>query len=432
MNLFEIVLALQGFPIQASKQDFEKLQKSFAENPIVYRDAKCKEIFEFHKKNNSFYKSLTNKHNSNNWAMLPIVTKHDLQLSLDKLLTSGFGKRNIYVSNTSGSSGHPFFFAKDKYAHALAWANIAYQYGCVNLTTRSLQARFYGIPLGFIGYWKERLKDMIANRIRFPVFDLQDSIMKSWITKIQNESIRQFNGYTSSLVYFAKYCIRNNIVIKDLCKTLQVCIVTSEVCTKEDRKILEDGFGVPVVNEYGASELGIIAFDTTGNDWPICEELIYLEVVDDFGNPVPNGVEGRIVCTSLFNKAFPLIRYELGDIGTIFEKDGRKHISQLLGRTNDMARLPSGKISPGLTFYYISKSILEKTGSIQEFIIRQTNSTTFKFIINAITPLTQEEELLIKQKMDLYLEPNLNLEIEYVDKIQRPASGKIKHFYSDL
>jgi len=432
MNLFEFIFSCKGYPIKRAQQYFVQLQQSFVKDPLYYRSHYGQKIFDFHRVHNLHYQNLLKDRSIKDWSEIPIITKRDLQYPLEEMLSNGYVPKNVYVSNTSGSSGHPFYFAKDKFAHALAWANIAYQYGQVGLTTRSKQGRFYGIPLSKVGYLKEKVKDLIANRIRFSVFDLQDSVMNFWVNRISDSGIEQLNGYTSSLVYFAKYCIRIGIVLKSRCTTLKVCIVTSEVCTPEDCIILIKGFGIPVVNEYGASELGIIAFDTTGNDWPICEELIYLEVVDDFGRPVPNGVEGRIVCTSLFNKAFPLIRYELGDVGTIFEKDGRNHIKQLLGRTNDMARLPSGKISPGLTFYYISKSILEKTGSIQEFIIRQTNSTTFKFVINAITPLTREEELLIKQKMDLYLEPNLNLEIEYVNKIQRPASGKIKHFYCDL
>ena len=53
--------------------------------------------------------------------------------------------KNVYVNKTSGSSGHPFIFAKDKLCHALTWAEIL-----IGLMVRidfnsTLQARFYGI-----------------------------------------------------------------------------------------------------------------------------------------------------------------------------------------------------------------------------------------------------------------------------------------------
>ena len=46
--------------------------------------------------------------------------------------------------------------------------------------------------------------------------------------------------------------------------------------------------------------------------------------------------------------------------------------------------------------------------------------------------ITQYEYDLMKSKMDLYLEPNLKLTVNRVDRIDRPGSGKIKHFYSML
>ena len=53
-------------------------------------------------------------------------------------------------------------------------------------------------------------------------------------------------------------------------------------------------------------------------------------------------------------------------------------LQQLIGRTNDIAILPSGKKSPGLTFYYVTKSIIEDDGNVKEFIIKQTKIDTFE------------------------------------------------------
>ena len=42
-----------------------------------------------------------------------------------------------------------------------------------------------------------------------------------------------------------------------------------------------------------------------------------LEIVDGEGRPVPAGVTGRILVTLLGNRGFPLIRYEIGDVGSL-------------------------------------------------------------------------------------------------------------------
>ena len=51
----------------------------------------------------------------------------------------------------------------------------------------------------------------------------------------------------------------------------------------------------------------------------------------------------------------PFIRYEIGDVGILDEKSTLKKpiLKKLIGRTSDVALLPSGKKSPGLTFYYV-------------------------------------------------------------------------------
>ena len=100
-----------------------------------------------------------------------------------------------------------------------------------------------------------------------------------------------------------------------------------------------------------------------------------------------------------------------------------------IDRANDYKILPSGRISPGLTFYYISKSILDSEGFQKEFIIRQIELDTFIFDVIVRRELKNNEINKIKEKMTQYLEPKLKLIINRVDKIKRPKSGKIKHYY---
>ena len=45
-----------------------------------------------------------------------------------------------------------------------------------------------------------------------------------------------------------------------------------------------------------------------------------MEILDENNQPVPYGKEGKVVITSLYNKAHPFIRYEIGDVGILDEK----------------------------------------------------------------------------------------------------------------
>ena len=224
------------------------------------------------------------------------------------------------------------------------------------------------------------------------------------------------------------------MVLKSLCPTLKACVVTSEMLFDSDKLLLEKQFGIPVINEYGASELDLIAFQNLENDWQINSETLFVEILDDTNQVLPLGEEGRIVITSLYNQAHPFIRYDIGDIGMLSEKSTTKKpiLKKLFGRTNDLAVLPSGKKAAGLTFYYITKRIIEDDGLVKEFVIQQTHLDTFKIIYVSSKGLSEEKMQQICDEMTRYLEPNLTVLFERQDALERSKSGKLKQFSSQI
>lgn len=435
LPLFDLSLQINGFPIQKAQKDFKKIVVLSEGDYEVFIENKKKEIVTFHLENNSFYKQLVGSKKIENWHDLPVLNKDNLQKPLIERLSKGYSKKNIFINKTSGSSGTPFIFAKDKYCHAITWASIIYRFGWygINFNT-SYQARFYGIPLDFIGNKKERFKDFLSHRFRFSIFDLSDSALEKMLDKFRNNKFDYINGYTSSIVLFAKYLQKKNTILTVICPTLKVCMVTSEMLFEEDKLLLERQLGIPIVNEYGASELDLIAFQNIEGEWLVNSETLFVEILDENNKAVPNGTSGRIVITSLFNKAHPFIRYEIGDIGILDEKSTLKKpiLKKLIGRTNDIAILPSGKKTPGLTFYYITKSIIEDDGNVKEFIIKQTKVDSFEIEYVSEIELNNEQTKKIGQAIDLYLETNLNFIFTRKKVLDRSNRGKLKQFQSIL
>lgn len=435
MKLFDFSLKLAGFPIKEAQKEFAEILSVPEKEYEDYIHQKKREIVDFHLQNNPFYKDLCKGKNVNDWNNLPILTKTNLQQPLSQRLSKGYNEKNVFVNKTSGSSGQPFIFAKDKPAHALTWASTIYRFGWYTIDfNTSYQARFYGIPKDFIGYRKERLKDFLSKRYRFSIFDLSDTVLDKVLQKFRKEKFEYINGYTSSIVLFAKYLKDKNIVLKEVCPTLKSCMTTSEMLFPEDRMLLETQFGIPIINEYGASELDLIAFENPQGEWQVNAETLFVEILDDNNLPVPNGQEGRIVITSLYNKAHPFIRYEIGDIGVLDESSTFKKpiLKQLVGRTNDIAILPSGKKSPGLTFYYVTKSIIEDDGNVKEFIIKQTKVDTFEIDYVSENELSVDQVAKIEDAIALYLEPHLNFSFHRKETLERTNRGKLKQFKSML
>jgi phenylacetate-CoA ligase len=435
ISLFDISLKLNGFPIKKAKADLDAITKLSNEEYLMFLDKQKDEIVNFHLKNNPFYNELVGDKIASRWEDLPVLNKQNLQKPLKERLSKGYTLKNIYLNKTSGSSGTPFIFAKDKYSHALTWASNIMRFGWFGIDfNHSYQARFYGIPMDFIGYQKERFKDLLSRRFRFPVFDLSDEVLEKFLKKFKTKKFDYINGYTSSIVLFAKYLEKENLILKEICPTLKACFVTSEMLFESDKKLLEMQFGIPVINEYGASELDLIAFENPKGEWQVNAETLFVEILDENNNVLPYGEEGRIVITSLFNKANPFIRYEIGDIGILDEKSTPQKpiLKKLIGRTNDVAILPSGKKSPGLTFYYVTKSIIEDDGNVKEFIIKQAKLDSFEIEYISENELNSEQIRKIEEAISLYLEPNLNFTFTRKKVLERTNRGKLKQFKSYL
>ncbi|WP_097055169.1 phenylacetate--CoA ligase family protein [Salinimicrobium sediminis] len=433
LNWFSLSLQLNRFPIRKAKNALEEIKNIPEAEYSGYVEQKKKEIVTYHLKNNIFYRNFFGSKKYTSWEEVPVMQKADLQRPLEERFSKGFDSKNSYVGKTSGSSGHPFIFAKDRFCHALSWAefNDRYQWYGIDLD-RSVQARFYGIPLDKIGYFKERIKDRFGFRYRFPIFDLSDAKMEEFLEEFKKKNFDYINGYTSSIVLFGKFLQKKNLVLKEICPKLRLCIVTSEMFFEEDKILLEKVFGVPVVNEYGASELGLLAFQNPQDEWILNSETMFVEILNKEGKAVPAGEEGRIVITSLYNKAHPFIRYDIGDTGALTENSSAKNpvLKSLLGRTNDVAVLPSGKVVPGLTFYYVTKSIIENDGLIKEFIVQQTEPGAFRIVYVSEKELQPEKKQKIEEAMVTYLEEGLEVEFEHKKTLNRSKRGKLKQFES--
>ena len=165
------------------------------------------EILNYHLKHNSFYKNHVAGSNGE-WDALPVLTKSDLQQPLQNRLSEGFTSKNVHIHKTSGSSGHPFIFAKDKFAHALTWASIQDLYQGQGIASNSYEARFYGIPNAGLAHYKERLKDLMSNRYRFSIFDASPANFEAFIRRFKSKPFGHLNASTITNNFFG-YIIKS-------------------------------------------------------------------------------------------------------------------------------------------------------------------------------------------------------------------------------
>lgn len=427
----ELTFSLQGISFTKAFGELKKLSHLKPDEYLEWQKRKRWEIFEHHLANNTSYKEYIGGKNIGKWEDIPILRKHSLPLPLTQKLSSGYSTHNVIVNHTSGSTGTPFYFAKDRFCHSVTWALIAkyYKEHSVDIFIDK-QARFYGVPVNIVPRIKEKIKDLLLHRERFDVLDTSDERQRFYFHRLKRGKFTYINGYARSLIVFAKYLIRNGIVLKDECQSLKICIVTAAILFENDRTLMAKAFGIQIINEYGASEIGIIAFENTKGEFAINREEIYIEVVDNENCVLPFGMEGRLIITSLFNKAMPFIRYDIGDIASIDKSKGTNKliIKSLVGRSNDSLLLKNGQEVSVAIIDHALKPLLNNNYDLVEFLFRQWDYDKFTFEYVAGKDLDKERTEACKVVLEKDLKHSIKLEFLRRDKLERTSSWKLKYF----
>lgn len=120
------------------------------------------------------------------------------------------------------------------------------------------------------------------------------------------------------------------------------------------RRALQEAWNAPVYDNYGAHEIGLIAFECVEQDGKhINEDTVFLETVDvTSGAVLAPGARGSLVATSLHRDTPPIIRYNLRDV---LEVGGRERcacglrtarMSMFLGRADEMVKLRGTNVYP--------------------------------------------------------------------------------------
>lgn len=409
--IFKIGQRLRNPSLGTSYRFLKKSEKWTLEDLKAYQLLKLKELVSLAYNNSKYYKNEFDKiglkpvdiKTLNDIKRIPILTKSKLLKNISEIHTNLKFNRTR-VAKTSGTTGNSLMFKREEEAESFNRAVIFRGYSWYKVKPWDRNGYFWGFNFNNKERIKTKILDWFQNRFRS--FSYIEKDVKHFLHKLQ--SAKYLHGYSSMIYQLAKKINTQNYKRP---KKLKLIKGTSEKVFDSYQEQIKNAFGIKMVNEYGATESGIIAFECPQGNMHINMEGVIVEVENE-----------EIIVTNLQLQSFPIIRYKLGD----YIKLAPNHVRCSCGMNHLIIKEVTGRVGekiygfhnfyPSLYFYYIFKNIsikyeLELTykvvqheiGKLIFYIEQKLNDKDRSILEKEIKVYFKEDiEFLIKDSQELF------------------------------
>lgn len=435
--LFFFLESLRNEPIKSALIELRYNQRKGAAYLQDLQQKKLQFIISHCYNNTIFYNKLYERsgvfpdsiRNVDDLKKLPTVTKEEIRKQVKSVLSKSGPK--IYPVKTSGSTGSPLKFYKDRIASAYSYAAMyrGLQWHGVDICDK--EAYLWGIPIKRIDRFTSKLSDFTLNRFREKAFNLSFEVNMDFYKKMVKRQPVLLSGYSSLLYEFALFIKKQDLPVDSI--RPKVIKYTAEMMYEFQRELIESVFGCPVIGEYGSAEIGVAAFQCEHKKYHVVTDCCILEF-----EKIENSKFYEIIATNLNGLGFPIIRYRTGDLvespsftscscGLPFPI-----LENIIGRCADILVTPEGQRLHCNIFSYIIKYLIGKGFPIEKLIFVQDTTSQLKVLL---APTMIDNEMLKKEISHLIadrISPGIHVSFDLLSNDEQIRSGKLRYFISNI
>ena len=434
--IYRPIYALRGEKVFEYSREVKAFHALPLEKMQQLQWTKLISLLKFAATDNPYYKSLFDQHglriseisNPDNLRAIPFLTKPAIKKQWQSMISTG--KWRYSSRKTSGSTGTPMQFVKDRIASAYMDALMYEVYSWHGIKMGDRQARVWGLPLDRKNRLFIQLKDIALNRKRLEAFNISREKCLSFYKMLKRFRAKFIYGVVNTICEFGRVLRAEGLDPADL--GFEIILATGENLTQRHREYLHDLFEVPVVDEYGTTENGIVAFQCRQGKLHLMNHNLYLEFIDPrTKKPALAGEIAEVVITELYSYAFPFIRYRPGDLVRPSADSctcGLESpiIEEVIGRTSELMILPDGRrLSSAIVSYAMPRGV-------SKFRTHQRSPADIDISLLVNEHFRESDIPVIEKKLRTQLGNAVSLNIHAVDDLPADASGKFREFISDI
>ena len=441
MTLSAVLVKSLGYPfwlrrdgrVQALREHARLTQSQYFDATRIQelKLVRLKALLEHAAKNCSYYHRIFQEHSFNvnsfsgiaDLERIPRLSKQTLVNCIEDMVAENIPRTMLHRSQSGGSSGRqtPFYRNNDCLPPKLA-AEWRFQ---------NWMGWSFGEWLGLIWpasqdidpepTWRSKFRNATFQRVEvLHAASLSESSMKQFAEALEGKKIKFIKGFSNAIYRFALFC-----QTLPQPPTLKSILCTGEALTPEQRKLFEQVFGAKVFNLYSSRETANMAAECgTGKGLHIADENVHIEVVPD--EATESDGAGTILVTDLLNYGMPLIRYEIGDRGSLINGSGPcgrglSRVDAVIGRGTDLLVSTSGALVHGASLVHYVLALGTDIGQVQ-FIQRQFGHVTVR--LTESFRGCDDKLVHLESTLRKLLGDDIVIEREFVREIVPASSGK--------
>jgi len=360
-------------------------------------------------------------------AVLPRLTRADLTAHAAGLRSTAYAGRALIEARSGGTTSAAVPFVQTR--EAVEWkdaAAIALR-ARMGWTPEARTAWLWGAaqdgppptrnPLRLAKGWVS--SRLLGRALWLGAGDLSDARLDDHVVRLRRHAPQVLQGYPSAVDLLAR-----RLEARGERLHVPVVVLTAEPVFPEPRERIARALQADVFTFYGARECGWIASEGADHRLRVNTAGVHLERAED----------GALLVTDLVNDAMPLIRYEIGDRGTIeagpaLPGDSRPVLAALEGRLTDVFVLPSGRRIPGvvadLRAYRVGLGVLEA-----QLVQNEPDSLDVRWV--AAPNYAPGDEAKMAERLERMFFHELTIRLHRVERLVASPNGKVRYCISNV
>jgi phenylacetate-CoA ligase len=364
-------------------------------------------------------------HSPDDLRRLPVLTKVEIRKHTPQMISKGFSISTLSQAKTGGSTGKSLVLYSTEECGELRNACTRRHDRWTGWEPGEPIAACWGNP-HLPTTLKAKLKDrLLQPMIYLDTMSVNEDSIRTFVKDWHRVKPTLLYGHAHSLYLLAQFL--KNLGIDSL--RPRGILSTSMMLIPSERKVIEEVFGIKVTDRYGCEEVSLIGCECEKHEGlHLNIEHLYIEFLGDDGMPVAMGEPGRIVVTDLMNRAMPLIRYQVEDVGVPTDRKcscgrGLPLMESVAGRVADFLIKRDGTQVAGVS---LIENTLTKFVGIDQMQMIQNDYTHFEIRLVAGASYDNGVDRNLRDYLKKIFGDDVTIDILLVSKIPPELSGKFR------